>query len=273
MRRNLGIQLDVLKHNRQRWDALVDQKNRWTIPASPDEVAAARDGKLSLLLTPSKPVPMDWYPALAGLETLCLASGGGQQAPLLAAAGAVVTTIDNSPNQLAQDQLVAEREGLQIGSVQGDMADLSCFEDKSFGLIFHPCSNCFSEKIDEVWQESFRVLRPGGVLLAGFSNPIRFAITDEDHDNGTLRITRKLPWSGKGSRSSDEIENLPMNMDGLLEFGHTLEQQIGGQMKSGFHMTAMFEDRWVGEGDDDIDPLSKLIDSFIATRSIKPASA
>ena len=74
---------------------------------------------------------------------LCLASGGGQQGPILAAAGANVTVFDNSPRQLAQDRLVADREGLAIETVLGDMADLSAFPDARFDLIVHPVSNVF----------------------------------------------------------------------------------------------------------------------------------
>jgi hypothetical protein len=34
-----------------------------------------------------QPIPLDWFPAdLAGVAILCLASGGGQQGPVLAAA-------------------------------------------------------------------------------------------------------------------------------------------------------------------------------------------
>jgi hypothetical protein len=51
-------------------------------------------------------------------------SGGGQQGPLLAAAGAVVTVFDNSPQQLGQDRFVAERDGLAIETVEKEMADL-----------------------------------------------------------------------------------------------------------------------------------------------------
>ncbi len=78
------------EHNRECWDALVDQANEWTIPFDSEAIADARRGQLQLLLTPCKPVPEDWYPPLQGTPTLCLATGGGQQAPALAAAGAMV---------------------------------------------------------------------------------------------------------------------------------------------------------------------------------------
>ncbi|MGB7343538.1 MAG: class I SAM-dependent methyltransferase [Pirellulaceae bacterium] len=256
----------VLQHNRKSWDKSVDDNNRWTVPVSPDEIAAARRGELKLLLTPSIPVPDEWYPPLTDLPTLCLATGGGQQAPLLAAAGATVWTLDNSPKQLAQDQLVAEREGLRVKTVEGDMADLSEFADNHFGLIFHACSNCFSQVVVPVWEEAFRVLRPGGVLLAGFNNPVRYAINEEDHDRGHLLLSRKLPWSDLTGLSESELKSTRYDVGEPLEFGHTLEDQIGGQMRAGFHLTGMFEDRWTDEDD----PISQLMDTFIATRAFKP---
>ena len=76
-----------------------------------------------------------------------------------------MTVLDNSPRQLAQDRFVAERDGLSIITVEGDMRDLSMFSDQSFGLIFHPVSNLFVPDIRPVWRETFRVLRRDGVLL------------------------------------------------------------------------------------------------------------
>src|SRR6185295_10899839 len=98
--------MDVASYNRRAWDRQVEQGNRWTVPVGPNVIAAARRGDWSVVLTPTIPVPRDWFPALAGLNVLCLASGGGQQGPILAAAGARVTVYDNSPKQLACDREV-----------------------------------------------------------------------------------------------------------------------------------------------------------------------
>jgi len=91
-----------------------------------------------------------------------LASGGGQQVPILAAAGANVVSFDLSDAQLATDRMVAEREGLAIRFVRGDMADLSAFEDAGFDLIFHPASNVFVPDVCVVWRECFACCAPGG---------------------------------------------------------------------------------------------------------------
>jgi len=116
-----------------------------------EEIAEAREGRPRIILTPDTPLPLEWLGALKGREVLCLSSAGGQQAPLLAAAGARVTSYDLSGEQLALDRKVVEREGLEIKTVQGDMRDLSEFEDESFDLIVHVCSNCFVPEIQSVW--------------------------------------------------------------------------------------------------------------------------
>ncbi|MYJ79566.1 MAG: SAM-dependent methyltransferase, partial [Caldilineaceae bacterium SB0670_bin_27] len=98
---------NVRSFNRTAWDRAVERKSRWTVPVSEETITAARRGEWEILLTPSKPVPLAWFPNFQGAEILCLAAGGGQQGPTLAAAGesagARVTVFDNSPRQLAQD--------------------------------------------------------------------------------------------------------------------------------------------------------------------------
>jgi len=250
-------ELDVRSHNRAAWDQLVEQQNRWTVPVSHEAIERARRGEFEIVLTPTKPVPRAWFENLDGVEILCLASGGGQQGPLLAAAGARVTVLDNSPNQLKQDQFVAQREGLVIRTVEGDMADLSIFADESFQLIVHPCSNCFAPDVRPVWRECFRVLRKGGALLAGFNNPLRFLLEDTDKLAG-MRVSNTIPYSDLAR---------PKERAGPLEFGHSLADQIGGQLEAGFLLSAFYEDRYA-ETDDD--PISRYIDTFIATRAIRP---
>ena len=228
--------MDVRAHNRSAWNRLVRDGNRWTRPATAEEVQDARAGRLRVVLTPTRATPLDWFPELRGLPTLCLASAGGQQAPLLAAAGAEVCVLDNSPRQLEQDRLVAEREGLSLETLEGDMADLSPFPDRRFGLIFHPCSNSFVPSVAPVWRECYRVLRPGGVLLAGFVNPVRYIFEDERRENGNLKVRYSLPYSDLDHLNEPHIAAL-VESETPLEFGHTLEDQIGGQLGAGFVLT------------------------------------
>jgi SAM-dependent methyltransferase len=259
--------IDVLSHNRAAWNKKVDEQNCWTVPVTREAVERARHGQFALLLTPTKPVPMGWFPPLKHARTLCLASGGGQQGPLLAAAGAVVTVFDNSPKQLAQDRLVAERDGLKIDTMEGDMADLSRFPDETFDLIVHPCSNCFVPDVRPVWRECCRVLRRGGVLLAGFNNPLRYLFDDELMENGSLEVRHAIPYSDFAAMGDAARRRLILDEMRPMEFSHTLNDQIGGQLEAGLLLSGFFEDGYGLAGQD---PISRYVDSFIATRAIKP---
>lgn len=256
---------DFLAYNREQWDKQVDAENQWTQPVSPAEIEAARQGNFSIVLTPAIPVPADWFPKLEGCEVLNLAGGGGQQTPILAAAGANVTVFDNSPKQLAQDQMVADREGLSIRTVQGDMKDLSVFENESFDFIFHPCSNTFIPDVRPVWKEAYRVLKPGGDLVSGFCNPLLYIFDDELMEKGELVVRHKIPYSDLTHLSEDEFNRFREKNEPMC-WGHTLDDQIGEQIKAGFAITGFFEDDWGADSDNE---LSKYIKSFIATKATK----
>lgn len=255
--------MDVLTHNRTAWDHQVETNNPWTVPVTPEVIAAARRGEWAVLLTESTPVPRWWFPNLTGCNVLCLASGGGQQGPILAAAGACVTVFDASPRQLAQDRLVAEREGLELVTIQGDMADLSVFADESFDLVFHPTSNLFVPDVRPVWREAYRVLRRGGVLLAGFLNPLEYIFDRALSDQGILKVRFRVPYSDLTSISEEE-RVAAYGADSPLEFGHTLDDQIGGQLAAGFHLVGFFED-WRHQDT----ATAAYMPSYIATRAIK----
>jgi SAM-dependent methyltransferase len=258
--------VDILAHNRWAWDRNVDKANPWTIPVDSEQIEAARKGRWEIVLTPSKPVPKSWFPDLEDCDVLCLASGGGQQGPILAAAGARVTVFDNSPKQLEQDRFVAQRDELNIATALGDMADLSVFPDASFDLIFHPVSNVFVPQIRPVWREAYRVLRSGGSLLAGVTNPLRYLFDFDLYEQGIFQVKYKIPYSDLTSIS--DVERQQLAEKGFpLEFGHTLEDQIGGQLDAGFLLAGFYEDNFEDETDD---PLSPYIAMFIATRAIKP---
>lgn len=256
--------MDIREHNRRAWDREVERGNRWTQPVSPQEIAAARRGELSLLLTPKIPVPARWYPPLKGAQVLCLASGGGQQGPLLAAAGAQVTVLDNSPRQLDRDREVAQREGLDIRLVEGDMRDLSIFPDESFDLIFHPISNLFVPEVRPVWREAYRVLRPGGVLLAGFNNPVLYIFDyDVELRESKLEVRYALPYADAQDLPAGQLAQRIADEE-ALEYGHTLDDQIGGQLDAGFLLSGFYEDYF------DQSLLSKFMPVMIATRAVKP---
>jgi len=252
----LAPDFDPVAHNRDAWDKLVADGNEWTQPVSSEVIERARQGEWSVVLVGYNPVPKEWFPAdLGDVDLLALASGGGQQAPVLAAAGANVTIFDNSPAQLAQDRAVANRDGLDLRTDQGDMRDLSRYSDSSFDLVFHPVSNLFCPELRPVWHECHRVLRPGGSLLAGFLNPDVFIFDFEaENERGELIVANTIPVTYSVGVAKGEP----------VEYSHTMTEQIGGQLEAGFVITHFAEAR------DHPSPTGKYMPYYYATRAIKP---
>jgi SAM-dependent methyltransferase len=255
--------MDIRSYNRDAWNKEVEGGvNRWTQPVSQEVIAKARQGQFSVLLTENISVPHRWFPPLKGADLLCLASGGGQQGPIFAALGANVTVFDNSPSQLKQDQLVAEREALSLKTVEGDAADLSVFLDESFDVIFNPVSTVFMQDVRIVWKECFRVLRHGGILMTGSMNPVHYIFDLFKMDENILEVTHSIPYSDVTSLSDEDREEYLAK--GLpLEFGHSLTDLIGGQCAAGFMITDLYEDLMLDS------PLHNFHPSYFATRAIK----
>ena len=255
--------MDIRSYNRDAWNREVEGgESRWTQPVTPEVIARAKLGEFSIVLTENTYVPMNWFPPLAGADVLCLASGGGQQGPVLAAAGARVTVFDNSPAQLKQDQFVAEREALTIVTVEGDAANLSMFGDESFDLVFNPCSTVFMPDVRAVWKECARVLRPGGILMTGSMNPVHYIFDLYKADEGILEVTHSIPYSDLTSIPQEDLQE-QMEKGLPVEFGHSLTDLLGGQCDAGLVITDMYEDYMLDS------PLHKFHPSYIATRAMK----
>lgn len=256
--------MDIVQYNQDAWNAQVRKRNCWTVPVTSEEIDAARDGDWKIILTPQKPVPRTWFPDFqtSDCQVLCLAGSGGQQAPILAAAGATVTVFDLSPDQLSQDRLVAERDGLSLETVQGDMRDLSCFADETFDLIVHPCSNCFVPDVNPVWREAARVLKSGGEILSGFTQPVFYLFDFESMEQGDLKVAHSIPFSDLTS-ISEEMRQKYIAANEPMCFGHSLSDQIGGQIAAGLKISGYYDDVWPEY------VISDYIPAFAATKSTK----
>ena len=216
-----------------------------------------------MLLTDSRAVPAAWFPDLDGADVLCLASGGGQQGPLLAAAGANVTVLDNSPRQLARDRLVAEREALPLRTVEGDMRNLSEFAEGDFDLVFHPVSNVFCPDLAPVWRESFRVLRPGGTLMSGFMNPDVFIFDMQAMERQELVVVHSIPFDTLSLPEGERAREF--GLENPIEYSHTMTEQLGGQLAAGFVITGF------QEAPHHADATARYLPVYYATRAVKPS--
>lgn len=253
--------MDYVVENSRIWDNRAEKNDTWSIPVTSEMIQLAKGGNWSIVLTPNKTVPCNWFPEeIESKKVLCLASGGGQQGPIIAALGADVTVFDNSKKQLEKDEYVAQRDGLNIKTVQGDMKDLSVFDDEYFDFIIHPWSNCYVDTVLPVWKESSRVLKKNGILIAGFANPIEYIFDLGELEKGDFVVKHKIPYSDLEHLDDEAVVSI-CKEEGFI-FGHTLTDQIQGQIDAGFSIVGFYEDTG-GTA------LDQFIYSSVATKAIK----
>lgn len=245
---------DVNAKTIDRW---VKEGWEWGKAIDHSAYEAAQRGIWDVKLTPTKSVPHEWFGSLKGKRILGLASGGGQQMPIFAALGAICTVFDYSEEQLKSERIVAEREQYDIEIIRGDMTKRLPFEDGCFDLIFHPVANCYVEEVKPIWKECYRVLKPSGILLAGMDNGVNFLFADSDG----RKVVNSLPFNPL--KNPEQMKMLEQEDDGV-QFSHTLEEQIGGQLEAGFRLTDLYEDTngygWLHQMN---------IPCYIATRAVK----
>jgi SAM-dependent methyltransferase len=113
-----------------------------------------------------------------------------------------------------------------------------------------------------VWRECFRVLRPEGVLLAGFMNPDIFIFDIEALGaREELMVRHRIPFA---STDLPEAERRRVCGDGPIEYSHTLTEQIGGQLAAGFVLTHLVE------APHHADATARYMPGYFATRAVKP---
>ena len=238
-----------------RW---IDEGWEWGEPIDHETFLRARAGSWEVKLTPTRSVPREWFGDLCGARVLGLASGGGQQCPIFAAAGAHVTVLDYTPAQLESERLVAEREGFGISIVWADMTEPLPFSDETFDLVFNPVSLCYIREVEPVWNEVARIMKPGGILLTGFDTIINFIVDGDE---------REIVWS----MPFDPLDNPEQRAfleedDAGLQFGHSLDEMLGGLLRAGFSIEDLYEDT-NGEG-----RLHEMrIPTYLAVRAVKRA--
>ena len=214
-------------HNRRAWDALVRRRQRFTRPAEDADFAdplAAVDGQ-------------GWLgSSIVGRRTLCLAAGGGRQAALYAAAGAIVTVVDISGEMLALDRQVAAERNLEIRTVETSMDDLAMFAPASFDLVVQPVSTCYVPKIAAVYREVARVTAAGGLYISQHKQPASLQADVRPSAGGYELIE---PYYRSGPLPA--VEGSSHREPGTLEYLHRWEELLGGLCRAGFAIEDLIE--------------------------------
>jgi SAM-dependent methyltransferase len=214
-------------HNRQAWDRMVRQGQRFTIPARDEDFR----NPLAKLDAPG------WLGGdIRGKRLLCLAAGGGKHGPLYAAAGATVTVVDISGAQLELDRQVAAARKLQLQTVVASMDQLSMFAVGEFDLVIHPVSTCYVSEIRPVYREVARIMRPGGLYISQHKTPQSLQCDIRPSAQG---YELSEPYYREGPLP--EVIGSPHREEGTLEYLHRWEDLLGEMCRSGFVIEDLLE--------------------------------
>lgn len=206
--------------NRRAWDTMVRQGQAFTRPALDGDFA-----------DPLKAIDIaGWIGDATNQRVLCLAAGGGRQAPLFAAAGAIVTVVDLSPAMLALDRQVAAERGLDLRTIEASMDNLTALEPASFDLVYQPVSTCYVPSVAEVYRQVARVLRAGGLYIAQHKQPVSLQASICATAGGRYELVE--PYYRKGPLPL--VQGSALREAETLEYLHRWEELIGGLCRAGF---------------------------------------
>ena len=219
---------EITRYNMERWKALADVDALFTRPALNLDPTSARQ----------RIDPEGRIGSVEGKKVLCLASGGGQQSAAFALLGAKVTVFDLSEEQLRRDQEAAAHYGVEIRTQQGDMRDLSCFEESAFDIVYHAYSLGFVPDARAVFQQVARVIRTGGLYYFTCANPFFVGLSAKDW-NGEGYTLKHAYIDGAEVTYEDQswvYDRNKVNTPVLSprEYRHTLSALVSGLVEQGF---------------------------------------
>ncbi len=233
---------DLIQFNRERWNALAEANYTYSRPFMDLDAQKAR-----AWLDTQGESPAGLLDNLQGKDVLCLASGGGQQTAVFGLLGANVTVFDLSDTQLTRDEKAAVHYGYPLRMIQGDMRNLTIFEDDCFDLVWHPYSINFSPDARAVLRHTARILRPGGYYRLQFANPFTMEL-DETMWNG-----RGYPLSSVYTDAAEMVFDNPhwdvwqedgsvKKIVGPREFRHALSAILNTLVQNNFIILGLWED-------------------------------
>ena len=206
--------------NKRTWNSLAETGSQFARVATDAECAKpleVLDGR-------------GWLPkSVVGLNVLCLASGGGWQSILYAAAGANVTVVDLSGSMLALDRKEADRRGFRVRTVEASMDDLSELGEASFDIVHQPVSTCYIPDLAKVYCEIARVIRDRGIYISQHKQPTSLQVSRRNADD---HFVLGLEYYQSGPLP--QVRDKSYRESGATEYLHRWEQLVGDLCRSGF---------------------------------------
>jgi SAM-dependent methyltransferase len=211
--------------NRQAWTRLACQGSDSSRPCHTKDLSWAR----------SWLDPFGWIRWEEIRQVLCLASGGGQQAPIFAHLDCRVVSADLCPEQLELDRRTAREQGLTVECVETDMLDLSALYGRDFDLVYQAISACYVPDVRALYAEVARVLRGGGFYRVEHWSPVNMQLAHDRRWTGRGYELVRPYVSGqrdiwKGGRANGQLS------PECWHYIHTLTDLIGGLCDAGFRI-------------------------------------
>jgi SAM-dependent methyltransferase len=260
----------VAEHNRRMWERLAEVAIPYTRPRG--RPPGTRAGMRRFM----DPRGRLRGVRLEGARVLALAAGGGWDAVIFAKLGAAVTLFDISRRQLRTVRDLAAKRRVRVRFVEGNMKDLSRFDDGAFDVIWHCHSLVFVDDAARVLREVGRVLAAGGTYLLSTMHPTTLRLYGTFDGHG---------WRPRTSYFEDRPMPYPDERDvtwefgrtkvvaPTLEFGHRFETIVNGIVAGGMIVDGLWEfspdppDPRAAPGSDD--HLESLFPAFIEVRARK----
>lgn len=169
-------------------------------------------------------------------RVLEIGAGAAQCSRWLAAHGVQVQATDIAPGMVSAARELNERTGIEVPVSVADARALP-FEDAEFDQVFTAFGAIpFVKHAEQVHQEVFRVLRPGGWWTFATTHPLRWAFPD---DPSSLTANRsyfdRTPYAERSPGGT------------YAEFHRTIGDHIGEIVASGFTVERVLEPEWSPE--------------------------
>ncbi len=128
---------------------------------------------------------------IKGLKAIDLGCGAGQNVVAMAKAGATVTGVDFSINQLTQAKVLAKNENIRAEFIESNMNALPMLADQSFDIVLTACAIAFVKELESTLEEVYRILEPGGRFILAVMHPTQYII---DGEEGTMYFNSTYPF-------------------------------------------------------------------------------
>ncbi|SDQ40946.1 class I SAM-dependent methyltransferase [Natronobacterium texcoconense] len=114
-----------------------------------------------------------------GKRAIELGCGGAQFGLALSKAGAEVTGVDISENQLAHARDLADKHDEDIDLIEASVTDMPMVSDASYDLAFSAFAFQWVNDIQSCFSEAHRVLKSGGKLVFSVDHPFYRCLNPE----------------------------------------------------------------------------------------------